>query len=45
MTSISVILPFAILKVSALDNRPLGAITTPMAPFTSAGRTSRARCP
>jgi hypothetical protein len=31
MTSISVILPFAIVKRSALSNRPRGAITTPMA--------------
>ena len=31
MTSISVMLPFAIFKVSALDNRPRGAITTPIA--------------
>jgi hypothetical protein len=45
MTSISVILPFAILKVSALDNRPRGAITTPMAPFTSASCTSLASWP
>ncbi|MGZ8781271.1 MAG: DoxX family protein [Thermoanaerobaculia bacterium] len=36
MTSIAVILPFAIVKRSALTNRPSGATTTPIAPFTSA---------
>jgi MFS family permease len=45
MTSISVILRFAIVKRSALTNRPRGATTMPMAPFTSAGCVSRARCP
>ena len=45
MTSISVILPFAIVKRSALTNRPCGATMTPMAPSTSAGCVSRARCP
>ena len=45
MTSISVILPFEILKVSALVNRPRGATTTPIAPSTSAGCVSRAMCP
>jgi hypothetical protein len=45
MTSISVIMPFEIVKRSALTNRPCGATTTPMAPSTSAGRVSRASCP
>jgi len=45
MTSISVILPFAIVNRSALTSLPRGATTTPMAPFTSAGCVSRARCP
>jgi hypothetical protein len=45
MTSISVILSFTIVNRSALTNRPCGATTTPMAPSTSAGRVSRARCP
>jgi hypothetical protein len=45
MTSISVIFSLAIVNRSALSNRPRGAITMPIAPFTSAGRASRARCP
>jgi len=45
ITSISVILPFAIVKVSALDNRPRGAITRPIAPLTSAGCTTLAMWP
>jgi hypothetical protein len=45
MTSISVILPFAIVNRSALASFPRGATTTPMAPSTSAGRVSWARCP
>ena len=45
MTSISVILPFAIVNRSARTSRPPGATTTPMAPSTRAGCVSRARCP
>jgi hypothetical protein len=45
ITSISVILPSAIVNRSALTNRPRGATTTPMAPSTSAGCVSRAMCP
>jgi hypothetical protein len=36
MTSISVILRFAIVKRSALTNRPRGATTTPMVPHVEA---------
>ena len=45
MISISVIFPFANVKVRALDSLPLAPMTRPTAPFTSAGWTTRAMCP
>ena len=42
-TSISVILPSVIVKPSTRNSRPRGAITSPTAPFTSAGWVNLAR--
>lgn len=45
MTSIAIILPFAIVNRNALTTFPCGAKTTPTAPSTRAGRVSCARWP